>query len=264
MTSTASPNVDAPTPERPSGLIQALIALLCLASLATPFLAGSSRTSDSVGNELVLDGRLLMTDHEVLSEVPEHPGRLFETLTTPWWGNLFPDQQLYRPLSSLTLGLAGAVSGERYDPDSPGMSVLPYKAFALALKIICALLVLQVATTLLGSARRGAIAGVLFATLPVHGEAIFDVAGIAELLSAALGLASWHFWLSAGDQPLKRPGALGASALLLFLAIHAKESAYALPLVFLVADMGRASSGWSPALNQKCQLARPRAALSNS
>ncbi|MEO0649541.1 MAG: hypothetical protein AAFZ65_02540, partial [Planctomycetota bacterium] len=33
------------------------------------------------------------------------------------------------------------------------------------------------------------------------------------------------------------------SALLLFLAIHAKESAYALPLVFLVADMGRASSG---------------------
>jgi tetratricopeptide (TPR) repeat protein len=243
MTPTDAPNGEI-APDRPSGLAQAFVVLLCLTGLLTPFLVSSpSKQGASVGNELVLDGRQLITQHEVLSAVPEHPGRLVETLTTTWWGSLFPEQKLYRPLSSFTLGLAGVVSGERYDSENPGSAALPYKLFAVALKVICSLLVLQLATTLLGSSRRGLIAGLLFATLPVHGEAVFDVAGIAELLCAALSLGSWYAWIAAGDRPLQRPVALAASLGLLFLAVHAKESAYGLPLVFLLTDAARSSEG---------------------
>ncbi|MHC4262992.1 MAG: tetratricopeptide repeat protein [Planctomycetota bacterium] len=242
MTSTDTPAVA--NDDRPSGLIQALIAILCLLGLAFPYLAApAEREGDSIGNELVFDGRQLMTQHEVLSAVPESPGMLLDTLTTPWWGRLFPEQQLYRPLSSFALGLGGVISGERYDPAEPGMSAIPYKLIAVALKIVCALLVLEVATILLGSSRRGAIAGLLFATLPVHGEAVFDVAGTAELLAGAFSLASWWAWLKAGDRPLSNPVPLLTSMVFLFFAINAKESAYALPLVFFLVDLGRAGSG---------------------
>jgi tetratricopeptide (TPR) repeat protein len=243
MTATVPSPVPAPA-ERPSGWMLALVALLTVACLLSPYLLTKPAVAgQSVGNELVFDGRELITRHEVLSAVPEAPGRLFETLTTPWWGAVNPEQKLYRPLSSFTLGLAGVVAGERYDVDRPAGAAVPYKLFAVALKVICALLLTELAARLLGGARRGLIAGLLFATLPLHGEVLFDVAGVAELLCAALSLAACSAWLAAGPQPLSRPAALAGCLALLFAAVHAKESAYALPLVFLALDAGRAGRG---------------------
>ncbi|QDU68967.1 tetratricopeptide repeat protein [Engelhardtia mirabilis] len=241
---TANAPAGAAPKEGSNPLELALVALLAIACLLTPYLFSSpTTTGGSVGNELVFDGRELLTQHEVLSAIPEEPGRLFETLTTSWWGDAYAEQKLYRPASSFVLGLGGVVSGERYDPANPGSAAVPYKLFAVSLKVICALLVVELGALLLGSRRRGFIAGLLFATLPVHGEAIFDVAGTAELLCAAFSLAAWTAWLKAGDRPFEKPLALGASLLLLFGAIHAKESAYALPLLFFLGDIGRVREG---------------------
>lgn len=239
---------NAPAGEEPqqgsNPLELALVAVLALACLLTPFLWSSpSGEGASVGNELVFDGRELITGHEVLSNIPSGQSGLFDTLTTTWWGELQPTSTIYRPLSSFVLGLGATVAGEPYDPASPGSTAIPYKLFSLSLKLICALLVVELGALLLGSRRHGFIAGLLFATLPVHGDAIFDVAGTANLLAAALSLGAWTAWLKAGDKPLSNPGALVGSLLLTLLATLAHEAAYALPLVFFLGDLGRAKDG---------------------
>ena len=224
--------------KEPSALMRALVAILTVAFLVKPYL---------LENELVHDGRKLVTNHEVLSQVQEQPGKLTETLSTSWWGNLDPEQALYRPVSQFVIGLAGIVSGEAYDVPGRDQDLarlaMPYKLFALALKVICALLVVELAWLYLRTAAGAVVAGLLFATLPVHGEVLFDVVGIAELLAVAFGLGAWCLWLRAGDKPGGTTLLYLGSALLVFLASLSKEGAFALPLVFFLADTGRRREG---------------------
>ncbi len=245
MSTEASPPAAHSSPSEPSALLRALVAILTIAFLVKPYL---------LDNELVHDGRKMATRHEVLSQVPAEPGRITETLTTSWWGDLDPNSGLYRPISSFVLGLAGIVSGESYDvgdsakEDRLGQLAMPYKLFALALKVICALLVIELAWLYLGNSSAAIAAGLLFATLPVHGEVLFDVVGIAELLAAAFGLAAWAAWLRGTEPDGTKPLQLGLCAGLVFLASLSKESAFALPLVFFLGDLGRGTGGLKRAL----------------
>ena len=67
---TSSPAADQPTPaapdgpQAPSGLQRALVAIAALLTLLSPFLFFGSN-EESVGNELVGDGLLLVTQHPV-------------------------------------------------------------------------------------------------------------------------------------------------------------------------------------------------------
>lgn len=244
-------NSDLPPAQTPSGsadgpspVHRLAVAILAVAFLLFPYLLGSPDSADgALGNELVGDGLELVTNHEVLRGIQAGEEGLGATLTSTWWGDIHPTQTLYRPASTFVLGLAGMLAGEPYDPEKPGDATFPYHLFALALNALCALLVLELAWAYLGNRNMAFIAGALFATLPIHAEALLDVAGIAELLCTAFSLAAWLAWVHAGDEPLAKPLQLGLSLLFLFLATLAKESAFALPLVFFLSDVGTAREG---------------------
>jgi hypothetical protein len=227
----------------PPPLYQAIVAVLAAAFLLYPYLFSSpAREKGALGNELVGDGLALVTQHPVLRTVQEDGSALASTLTTGWWEGVYENQRLYRPLSTLLLGVAGAAAGP-YDEAAPGKTAFPYHFLVVLLNVGCALAVLQLANTLFGNARMALVSAALFAVLPVHGEVLYDVANVAELLWTVLGLAAWNAWLQAGDAPLRRPGRLAACLTLLFLASLAKEGAFALPLVFFAMDVGRAKAG---------------------
>ena len=219
-----------------------MVALLAVVFVVTPYLihvGGDRRQTTATGSELVGDGMYLVTRHATLLSVQRDAGQILETLKTTWWGNIIPDQTLYRPVPTFLLGVAGALAGP-YNPGDPADRAVPYHILALALHAICALLVLELAWLILRNRSLAFAAGALFAALPVHGEVLFDVAGIAELSCTALSLGAWCAWIRAGDRPFARPLQLGLALGLLFLATLSKESAYALPLVFFLMDLGLA------------------------
>lgn len=230
--------------EVPSALERALVALVALAALVWPYLWDrQSGSADAVGVALAHDGLRLITGHEVLSQIPAQPSRLLDTLTTSWWGRLDPGQALYRPLSSFVLGLGALIAGEPYDPAAPGMGAVPFKLFSIALKVISALLLVELASWVLRRRRYALIAGLLFAALPVHGEALFDVVGVAELLATAFSLGALILWVRLGDRPFSDPVKLTGAALLTLLASLSKESAFVLPLVAFCLDLALARDG---------------------
>src|SRR5207249_2396352 len=85
-------------------------------------------------------------------------------------------------------------------------------------------------------------AGVLFATHPIHTEAVAGVVGRAELMAAAFVLGAWLVHLSRGDKP---PGAAAIAAITgLFAAgLLSKENAVALPALMAAADLWRVRRG---------------------
>jgi tetratricopeptide (TPR) repeat protein len=138
----------------------------------------------------------------------------------------------YRPVTTLTFALNHAVHG---------LAPVGWHAVNVALHAaVSALLVVLLVRLDVGVAV-AALAGVLFATHPVHTEAVASVVGRADVLSTLLALLCW--WLLLG-----RGGGLraAAAALMLALAVLAKESAVALVGVILAVDLlaGRACSRW--------------------
>lgn len=222
------------------------VVLLAVVFFLTPYLF-DSRTGekDSLGADLVGDGLVLVTSHEALQEAQTERslGALAGTLTTGWWGSITGGQALWRPIPSLLLGVAGAAGDAPYSEAAPGDNTFPYHVIALALNVLCALLVMELAWLVFKSARAAFVSGALFATLPIHGEVIYDVAGIAELSATAFSLMAWTAWIRAGDRPFARPGQLALSLLCLFLATLSKESAFALPLVFFLFDLRGGKEG---------------------
>ncbi|MFT5287116.1 MAG: hypothetical protein ACI8TQ_003295, partial [Planctomycetota bacterium] len=240
MNSSAQPNGSAAEPQ---AWHKILVAVLALAFFVTPYLFSAQQNStDALGSELLGDGLLLVTGHPELVAAQKSASALPGTLTTTWWGGMAEGQALYRPIPSLLLGVAGWLGGV-YDESAPGDRTFPYHLIMLALNVLCALMVLELAWLLFKNAKVALLAGALFATLPIHGEVIFDVAGVAELCAAAFSLMAWLAWLRAGDNPLSNIGQLGIVLLCLFLATMSKESAFALPLVFFLADIGRTPNG---------------------
>jgi hypothetical protein len=238
------PAPSAAAADEPSPVQLLLVVLLAVGFLVFPYLVDSPRGADrAVGNELVGDGLIQVAENPAQIAVYTE-GDLLGTLTSPWW---WGDQErlgLYRPLASFTLGVLGNPRFDLpYDPDDPGGRAFPYHLVVLGLHAACSLLVVQLGRRLLSSGRAAFLAGALFATLPVHGEVFFDVAGIAELLAACFGLGAWIAWLRAGEEGGTRGAWTLLSLVLLFAATLSKEHAFALPLVFVLTDAGLAREG---------------------
>lgn len=249
MTTPTSPDAGT-TPQAPAAAAgpnlvhKLLVGLLAVAFVVVPvlFRTGTRAESDARGNALTGDGRLLVTQHEVLRECADGLGGLAGTFTTTWWGSIHPEKTLYRPLATFGLGVASYFAGP-YNELRPGSSATPYYLFSLSLLAICALLVMELGWLLFRNVNMAFIGGALFATLPVHGEVLFDVAGMAELLCAVFSLAAWCAWVRSGRDGERSMKELGLVALFTFLASLSKESAFALPLVFFLTDIGLAREG---------------------
>jgi protein O-mannosyl-transferase len=151
-----------------------------------------------------------------------------EILVAPWWASA-----LYRPFTALTIAANWSLGAG--DPRV-------FHVTNVLLHATASVLVFLLARRLLAPAAAVG-AGLLFAVHPVHVEAVANVVGRAEVLATLFAVAAVLAYLgdnrlaAEGDRGSWRRyattfGTLGA----MLLALASKESAFALPGLFLLGD----------------------------
>jgi tetratricopeptide (TPR) repeat protein len=186
--------------------------------------------ANSLTNEFAYDDVHIITENMGIQSLDSLPG----ALAAPYWPGRYGEQLgLWRPTTTLVLGLQYAVAGENPTP----YHVVNVLAHALA----TALVVLVLAELLsLPAAFAG---GLLFAVHPVHVEAVANVIGIAEVLPAVFYLLACLLHLRGPKETTwGRALALGA---LYALAFGGKESAVTLPGALFLLDAARGRLGFA-------------------
>lgn len=181
-----------------------LILLLALAVL--PYL-------NALRGAFVFDDIGLIVRHPAV----QGPFRLWTILTADYWASV-KEALLWRPVTTLSFALDRVIAGA-----SP---VWPHFVNLL----LHASVTLLWASLIRRMTRRDSlalVAGLLFAVHPIHTEAVTWISGRAELLAAAYSLAAVHLALSGSSR--RR----WLSLVAVLLAVGSKESATALPVVFL-------------------------------
>ncbi|MBV8780299.1 MAG: hypothetical protein JO353_02775 [Phycisphaerae bacterium] len=140
------------------------------------------------------------------------------------WGKFFTESynygvdNLYRPLVLLSFGIQRQITGDR---------PMPLHAVNWILHALVSALVAILAVRLSGRRSAGYVAGIAFAVLPIHVEAVANLVGRAELM-CAVGVIGALIML------LHRPMTIGrvlAAIGLLVLAIGSKEQGFLLPVL---------------------------------
>ena len=169
------------------------------------------------GNEFALDDILLVESNPAIASLAHIP-RLF---VEPYWNIPGENYGLYRPLTIASLAINRATLGA--GPFGFHLvNVFLHAAVAALVWLAVRLAGSHYGTALLG--------GLLFAVLPIHTEAVANIAGRAELLAALFVLAAW----------IAHRRANGAVAAAFYLAaILSKESAILAPLLFFADDLMR-------------------------
>ena len=180
----------------------------------------------ALGNGFVLDDVRLVEQNPAVASLAHLPGLFVE----PYWNVLGEHYGLYRPLTVASFAVNRALLGA--GPFGFHLVDVVLHASIAALAWLC----LRRAGTHYGTALLG---GVAFAVLPVHTEAVANVAGRAELLAALFVLASWlaHGRALEAEERGRRWGIL--AALLYLAAILSKESAVLAPALFVADDAMR-------------------------
>lgn len=199
------------TEPRPSSPPLARIALVA-------FLAAILVSLSSLSNGFTFDDISLAEKNPLTRSLANLP-RLF---VTPYWGD-DNENGLYRPLVIASYALNHAAHGS---------SPFGYHAVNVALAGLAAALAAALAARLFGRADAGLLAGLLFATHPIHTEAIAGVVGRAELLAAAAVLGA--LVLETAPREARRR-AVPLAVFVFFLGLLSKENAVALlPALFLL------------------------------
>jgi tetratricopeptide (TPR) repeat protein len=172
-------------------------------------------------NGFALDDVFLVENNPAIASAANIP-KLF---LLPYWDAPGESYGLYRPLTIASLAVDRAVMGA--GPLGFHLTNVLLHAGVAAL----AWFALRRAGTRYGTALAGAG---LFAVLPVHSEAVANIAGRAELLAALFVLSAWL---------AHRRGNRIAAAALYFCALLSKESAILAPALFLLDDTVRDRHG---------------------
>lgn len=168
----------------------------------------------SLWNQFVYDDLEIVVRHPLM-----HAARTFpELVASPYW---YATGKLYRPLTSLTLGIDWVIGGG---------TPLASHVVNVTLHAMVSVLVGVVAARWLP---RGAavVAMVVFAIHPVHVEAVSTAVGRAELLCAAMLLQL--ILLATRDAP-PTAAARAVAALLAALALASKETGVVAPAIALL------------------------------
>lgn len=222
MQSRTSP-APAAGPSLPHGLLLvALVASICSAG--------------GIGNGFTVDDWPVIVRNPAVTE----PGRHLDVWLKDYWQMDRQENRdlLYRPLSVETYRLQHSLHGLW----APG-----YHAVNIALHVGVTLL-LVLSARRLGLPGPGPwIAGLLFAVMPIHVEAVAGIVGRAELLAAGFMLAGLLAAERAAREP--RPWLLAGAAACVLLALLSKESgAAAVVLVpatlLLTGGKGRSKARW--------------------
>jgi Flp pilus assembly protein TadD len=217
----------APRVERGTAFSAAVVALTALGLYA-----------NSLGNGFVYDDPNAITGNAAVVE-----GDVRAILTTPsWWGD--GRGTLWRPVTTLTFALDYALFGA---------APFGFHLVNVGLHALVSVLVLVVFARAGVAPAVAFAAAALFASHPVHTEAVANVVGRAELLAAAGFLLAWWCWLAADvvSGPIATARTASA-AVVFFLALLAKENAIALPVVAVAADLlGRGTASPSDVLRRR-------------
>lgn len=178
--------------------------------------------ANAVGNGWAYDDEPIIRDNPVVT------GPLWkEAVAGPYWsaGDL---SRLYRPVTLTALAAQWSVFGNR--PQAfHAVSVILHALVSVLVTLLLFGLVPPVAA---------AVGGALFATHPVHVEAVANVVGQAELLAAAAYLSACLLYLwgrnaGAGARSVR----LLAIAVLYAVGLGAKEIAVTLPAMLLALEL---------------------------
>lgn len=215
------------------------LVLLCVAAYANSFGAG-----------FALDNRqLILNDPRVHAFTAENLARILQH--TYWWP--YGESGLYRPLTTVSYLFNFAVLGHADRPAG-------YHWLNLVLHGANALMVWRLTWRVTASAWIAVATAAIWAVFPLSTEAVTNIVGRADLLASAGILASVLLYLRArdGNDPVAngetraavsetgtmftRSALCGASALCVFAAVLAKESALAVLGVFVLIEL----CWWTP------------------
>jgi hypothetical protein len=176
----------------------------------------------ALGNGFAFDDVVLIpNDQRVLN------GQLTTLLTTPYWND--SALSLYRPLTSLSFGFDWFIGG----------GSAAWFHFANVLWHVAASLLTYALLLRYFSIGAALLGGVVFATHPVHVEAVANVVGRAEMMAATFVLAACVLW----PMLTQRAARASVTAVLYLLALASKESAAVLPALLVMLDC--ADGEWS-------------------
>lgn len=158
------------------------------------------------------------------------PGGMGGTLVLKDWAKrtyenplrYVPDFFFERQLRNLSHLLDQTLSGE---------DLWGYRVANTLYHFVASFFAFLIAARLLGSRPAGLAAALLFAVHPVQTESVVYLGGRRDVLYGMLGLGSLHLWLEAIEE--KRSNLLFSAILLWVLALSAKQTALALPLLGL-------------------------------
>ncbi|TBR17083.1 tetratricopeptide repeat protein [bacterium] len=173
-----------------------------------------------------LRGGFVYDDFPIIVENPlVLSGTPAQFLGSAYWRRPGREGGLYRPLTVASYAVNARLTG---------LSAPAFRTVNALLHAAVSALAVFLAAALGLGAPAATLAGLAFAVLPVHAEAVAWSVGRAEVLAAGFALGAWLCLLG----PL-RPGRLAAGALLFLAALLAKESAAALPAAVAAADLAR-------------------------
>jgi len=184
--------------------------------------------SNAPGNEFAYDDNLIVLENTGIQSLETLPQALVE----PYWpGRYGTGLGLWRPVVTALFGAEWALFGG----NPVGFHVVNVLFHAAVTVLVVLLLgeILPVAGAFIG--------GLLFAVHPVHVEAVANVVGVAEILSAFFFL--WASILLLRARKRMAPGRLLAFLSLYLLAFLTKESAITLLGVVLLLDSSKDDIG---------------------
>lgn len=179
---------------------------------------------NSFGNAFVWDDQYLVIDHIQI----KHWTKLPELFASDLFPRVMPSGY-YRPLQAVT---------NMVDYQMWGLRPFGFHLTNTLLHALAALLFWRVVALLLGDARAGLIAALLFAVHPIHTEAVTYISGRSDPLAAVFMLASVLGVLAA--RRTRRRRWLVVSLLAFALALLAREAAMVLVLLIPLVDLAAA------------------------
>jgi protein O-mannosyl-transferase len=177
----------------------------------------------ALGNGFALDDVPLLEGNPAIESLAHIPKLFVE----PYWRVAGEHYGIFRPLTIASYAIDRALFG----PGPMGFHVINVLLHACVTALAWS--AMKRSGTHYGTALLG---GLLFAVLPVHTEAVANIAGRAELLAALFAIAAWLAHGRANETGASAGRWRVAAPALYFAAILSKEGAVLAPLLFFADD----------------------------
>lgn len=179
-----------------------------------------------LSGEFVLDDQYTIVGHELIKSFSTLP-KLF---TSNYWGDQYPNG-LYRPLTSLSFAFNYFLNG---------LNPFGYHLVNLLLHIINSLMLYFLVNCYSQTNKLALFSAIIFVIHPIHTEAVSNISGRAELLTANFALLSWTAYLLSKENFRY----YWLSLVLYFFSLIAKESGITLIGVLILADLCKYWENW--------------------